>query len=248
MAVMTIPEGGEMMPTVRRIPRSAAKYVLPPGPAGMERAFGKRPSGTGSIVRNGKGFRWQLNRTGQSYKGPTVPTRQQATDDLDDAIEAIARGERPVVAKKQEGGRARAKTIPAKALLRMVRDEPQIEYPDVDRPLTRGDCANVPRPCPFVSCSAHLYLDVDPKSGSIKFNRPDLEVWEMEETCSLDVADRQGITLEEVGRWYNLTRERIRQVEVRGLTKIKNADNGELSRPSSPETYVGHQGPHSGAP
>ena len=218
--------------------------------APMERAFGRRAHGTGSVVRNGAGFRWQLNRTGQYYKGPTVPTRQQAIDDLDDAVAALARGEQPVVAKKQEnGGRTRAKTIPPAALLRQLRTTELVAYPeDVDRPVTRGDCANMPRPCPFVSCSAHLYLDVDEKSGSIKFNRPDLEVWEMEETCSLDVADRQGITLEEVGRWYNLTRERIRQVEVRGLTKIKNADNGELSRPSSPETYVGHQGPHSGAP
>jgi DNA-directed RNA polymerase sigma subunit (sigma70/sigma32) len=42
----------------------------------------------------------------------------------------------------------------------------------------------------------------------------------MRETCSLDVADRGGITLEEVGEILNLTRERIRQVEVRGLRKL----------------------------
>ena len=43
----------------------------------------------------------------------------------------------------------------------------------------------------------------------------------MKETCSLDVADKGGITLEEVGEILNLTRERIRQVEVRGLLKLK---------------------------
>jgi DNA-directed RNA polymerase sigma subunit (sigma70/sigma32) len=48
----------------------------------------------------------------------------------------------------------------------------------------------------------------------------------MAETCSLDVADRGGITLEEVGAILNLTRERIRQVEVRGLYKIRT-DSGE---------------------
>jgi DNA-directed RNA polymerase sigma subunit (sigma70/sigma32) len=43
----------------------------------------------------------------------------------------------------------------------------------------------------------------------------------MKETCALDVADRGGITLEEVGEILNLTRERIRQVEVFGLEKLK---------------------------
>ena len=43
----------------------------------------------------------------------------------------------------------------------------------------------------------------------------------MEETCALDVADRGGITLEEVGEILNLTRERIRQVEVKGLQKLR---------------------------
>jgi len=46
----------------------------------------------------------------------------------------------------------------------------------------------------------------------------------MAETCSLDVADRGGITLEDVGAILNLTRERIRQVEVRGLVKIRHQE------------------------
>ena len=74
----------------------------------------------------------------------------------------------------------------------------------------------------------HLYLDVNPESGAIKLNFPHLEVWEMAETCSLDVADRGGITLEEVGAILNLTRERIRQVEVRGLYKIRTQSGDEL--------------------
>ena len=63
----------------------------------------------------------------------------------------------------------------------------------------------------------------------------DLEVWEMAETCSLDVADRGGITLEEVGAILNLTRERIRQVEVRGLLKLKMVGPGERAAPGRPE-------------
>lgn len=98
-------------------------------------------------------------------------------------------------------------------------------YPpgDVERPRTRRDCAAGERPCPFVACKFHLYLDVNPVSGSIKINFPDLEPWELTTTCSLDVADRGGITLEEVGDMMNLTRERVRQLEVRGLLKLKMA-------------------------
>lgn len=87
-------------------------------------------------------------------------------------------------------------------------------------PETRGECVDGPRPCPFVSCAHHLYLDVSPKTGAIKLNYPDLEPWDLAQTCALDVADRGGATLEEVGILTNLTRERIRQVEVTGLAKL----------------------------
>jgi len=127
-------------------------------------------------------------------------------------------------------GRFRSKTIAPK---RLTRDEKRLAlslvYPeDVDRPKSRADCQQMERPCPFVSCEHHLYLDVNPESGAIKLNFPHLEVWEMAETCALDVADRGGITLEEVGAILNLTRERIRQVEVRGLTKIRVVNGEDL--------------------
>ena len=132
--------------------------------------------------------------------------------------------------------RARSKTIAPK---RLTKDEikfrdllPILEDPD--RPTTRGACKEDVRPCPYVSCKHHLYLDVNPETGSIKLNFPDLEVWDMAETCSLDVADRGGITLEEVGEILNLTRERIRQVEVRGLLKLKMVGPGEEPLPGDP--------------
>ena len=53
----------------------------------------------------------------------------------------------------------------------------------------------------------------------------------MRETCALDVADRGGITLEEVGAILNLARERIRQVEVRGLLKLRAVSpDGDVGR------------------
>jgi hypothetical protein len=133
-------------------------------------------------------------------------------------------------ARPSSDGRVRSKTIAPK---RLTRDEKRLSqllvYPgDVDRPHSREECTQMARPCPFVSCAHHLYLDVNPESGAIKLNFPHLEVWEMAETCSLDVADRGGITLEEVGAILNLTRERIRQVEVRGLHKIRNQNGDAL--------------------
>ena len=142
--------------------------------------------------------------------------------------------EPPSVSRKvrqQRRTRARSKTIAPKRLTKEeIRIGALLLYPDVDRPASRGECKDMPRPCPFVSCKHHLYLDVNPETGSIKLNFPDLEPWEMKETCALDVADRGGITLEEVGEILNLTRERIRQVEVRGLLKLKMGEpSGEMN-------------------
>ena len=73
-----------------------------------------------------------------------------------------------------------------------------------------------------MSCKHHLYLDINPETGSIKINFPDLEPWELQHTCALDVAEAGALTLEEIGLITNLTRERIRQVEVRGLLKLQS--------------------------
>lgn len=126
--------------------------------------------------------------------------------------------------------RKKAKTI---AMKRLTKEELRIGallYPERAywRPAKRAECANVSRPCPYVSCKHHLYIDVNPSTGSIKVNFPDLEVWELKHSCALDVAQQGGITLEEVGEILNLTRERIRQVEVRGLMKLREAGGDEL--------------------
>ena len=122
--------------------------------------------------------------------------------------------------------RQRSRTIPMRRLTRAEIQEGKDLAAEVEylRPQTRAECVNGIRPCPYVSCKQHLYLDVNPVTGSIKVNFPDLEVWEMEDTCALDIADRGGITLEEVGSIMNLTRERIRQVEVSGLEKLQAQD------------------------
>lgn len=40
------------------------------------------------------------------------------------------------------------------------------------------------------------------------------------QTCSLDVADWDGATLLQVGEILNLTRERVRQIEVAAIIKL----------------------------
>jgi hypothetical protein len=89
------------------------------------------------------------------------------------------------------------------------------------RPRTRADCADGPRPCPFVSCRHHLFLEVNPETGTVIFNFPGKELWEVERTCSLDEAARGGITLEEIGGMMQLSRERIRQLEDLALAHLK---------------------------
>ncbi|HEY4238666.1 MAG TPA: sigma factor-like helix-turn-helix DNA-binding protein [Kofleriaceae bacterium] len=127
------------------------------------------------------------------------------------------------VRRRRRRTRPRSKTIAMKRLTREELRVGALMYPPVDiaRPTNRSECREELRPCPWVACKHHLYLDINPETGSIKINFPDLEPWELQHTCALDVAERGGITLEEVGEIMNLTRERIRQVEVRGLLKLK---------------------------
>jgi hypothetical protein len=90
------------------------------------------------------------------------------------------------------------------------------------RPRVRGDCEAGERPCPWVGCKFHLYLDVTP-AGSIKENYPDRGPEALGESCALDLADRGGMTLEAVGDLLGLTRERIRQVERQALARAAAA-------------------------
>ena len=124
--------------------------------------------------------------------------------------------------RRKRRSRARARTISIRRLSKTELNRGKMLYPETEywKPKSRQDCVDMERPCPYVSCKYHLYIDVHPVRGSIKVNFPDLEVWEMTETCALDVADRGGITLEEVGEIMNLTRERVRQVETAGLAKL----------------------------
>jgi hypothetical protein len=135
----------------------------------------------------------------------------------------------------------RARTINIKRMSKREIEVQRLLNPDTDhpRPKTRAECKDGPRPCPYVGCKYHLFLDVNPTSGAIKLNFPDLEVWEMGESCALDVAEHGGTTLEDVGEITNLTRERIRQLEVKALAKLEQIREMDALREYADEGPVG---------
>lgn len=91
---------------------------------------------------------------------------------------------------------------------------------DHARPRTRADCIDGPRPCPYVSCRHHLDLDVR-DSGSIAYSGA-------VESCSLDVAEQGGLGLIGTGRIIGVTKERVRQIEIGALNKLR--DNASIGR------------------
>jgi hypothetical protein len=111
-------------------------------------------------------------------------------------------------------------------------------YPEADkiqaeRPRTRGDCVNGPRPCPWVGCRHHLYLDVSEADGSLTLNFAKLQPWQLDESCALDVADRKvdGLTLQDIGELHDFTREQTRQIELAALENLDGMIGVEPAEP-----------------
>jgi hypothetical protein len=94
--------------------------------------------------------------------------------------------------------------------------EPEpIELPvDQEPPKVRADClsggSNAQRPCQWFTCRHHLAVDVGRYGEG-----------EGTESCVLDLAEKGGLTLEEVGDIMDLTRERIRQIEQMAMGKLR---------------------------
>ena len=102
-------------------------------------------------------------------------------------------------------------------------------------PRTRADCLNGPRPCPWISCRKHLFLDIGirgklgRRSHVVKwhFGR-DADPTELppRASCALDLADdhaKTGMTLGEIGAVWRLHSERVRQIEVSAVRKVRRA-------------------------
>lgn len=83
-----------------------------------------------------------------------------------------------------------------------------------------------------MSCRYHLAIDVNPKTADVKINHPRFPSALPQETCVLDVADRGPLRLEVVGALLGVTRERVRQIEVKALRKLSGV---RLLRELSPQ-------------
>ena len=111
------------------------------------------------------------------------------------------------------------------------------EPEDYDRPRVRRDCltaeqagdglgdgSNAARPCPWISCRYHLYLDVNPETGTISYPFPDSEPWEIQSTCALDLADEGEATLIAIGQLLAVSKEAIRLPEEKAIEKMQRSE------------------------
>lgn len=95
-----------------------------------------------------------------------------------------------------------------------------------ERPRTRGDCVDGPRPCPWISCRWHLAID-EQFDGGLKVNWPDeegeVDLAAMPETCTLDVADRGEAGWEEIGDYLNISRQGAEQVGYSAMVELSDS-------------------------
>lgn len=115
------------------------------------------------------------------------------------------------------------KNHPAQVHLRRELGEPEdLSSFHYEKPRFRSECEAMPRPCPFVSCRFHMFLDVNPKNGSIKFNWPGRDLRELEDTCVLDVVDKEkDLSFSEIGDLLNISHEAARQTLEKGIRALK---------------------------
>ena len=92
------------------------------------------------------------------------------------------------------------------------------------RPLCRGECEHVPRPCPWIGCRHHMGItEYRPENGMIRIATDDPTTMDPAESCSLDLAERGGMTLQQVGDALGVTRERARQIQFAAERKIRRS-------------------------
>ncbi|MBT3704493.1 hypothetical protein HOG17_01805 [Candidatus Peregrinibacteria bacterium] len=95
----------------------------------------------------------------------------------------------------------------------------EAEWAEANRPKIRAHCESGPRPCPFLLCRYHLYLEIK-DTGALKINFPEMDPMEIPASCALDIAERGGLSLEDVGFISRMTRERIRQIAAYAASRI----------------------------
>ena len=96
-------------------------------------------------------------------------------------------------------------------------------------PATLADCPTT-RPCPYVTCRYHLAYEVT-GNGSIQQTWPGRDIDDIPGTCALDYCSRGGMTIDEIGAIMNVSYERVRQIEVQALAKIRAALGVDYEQP-----------------
>lgn len=106
--------------------------------------------------------------------------------------------------------------------------------------MKRSDCKDGPRPCTQVSCKHHTLVEIGSQRSlkAVGLNRlrrgasaAEVEEWteqaaeilvNMTETCTLDVADKGGVSGEYIGDVFQISREAVRLCTNNALTKLRN--------------------------
>lgn len=91
------------------------------------------------------------------------------------------------------------------------------------RPRRRGDCADVPRPCPFVGCRYNLYLDVLDRGRVRRRVPPDVAPEDIDPawSCALDVAARGKHQVGQIADLLGLTTPRVSQIIDRATKRLR---------------------------
>lgn len=178
----------------------------------------------------GGSYRW----TGERWEHacPSLDPQIGHVDVPERLVEAVGfNADCPVELDAPAAARWRGPSLPATEGPRAMGKQVEVGrllYPETLPPLpsSRGECRRSARPCPHARCKHHLYLSVT-RFDSLRFNVPDREAWDLDESCALDVAERGGVTLDAVAELMGITRERVRQLEARALAKVRGT--GELN-------------------
>ena len=93
------------------------------------------------------------------------------------------------------------------------------------RPLTRGDCLDGPRPCPWVSCRYHLgweHREIKRlmREGSLEEAVEAIAC--LPATCALDCAESGALSSEQVGPLVGVTRQAVDQILLRVVKKHRS--------------------------
>lgn len=169
----------------------------------------------------GESFEWELDSEEVIEKG--CPEKEDVKASLSVEIKLLeqleggrlGRGMRRSVTEKRDVLRKKQEEL----LLLLAELQEEVRFAEKNRPRTRADCVGGYRPCPWVGCRHHLYLDVN-DVGNIRFNFPNLGVDELPVSCALDVADTGPLDGDNVGVLLNITRESVRNMLDRALDKI----------------------------